>query len=201
MTLLITGFEAFGGWSLNPTESVAPAVAKALGLPHAILPVDLRDAPARLRALRDRHRPRMTLHLGLSGRASAVQLERAALNVADFRIPDAGGRQPRGDRLVDDAPDGLLTRVDLHALAEVVEGSVISNSAGTYLCNALYFHGLLAGEGNALFVHLPPTPEAKAPPAQTEHGSIGATRMPLQRQIQAIDAVARYLLATLESTP
>lgn len=215
MTLLITGFDAFGGWSANPTAQVASAVASALGLPHAVLPVDLVEAPRALEALCARHRPAASLHLGLSGSAPAVQLERAALNVADFDLADASGRRPRSEPLVPGAPDGLMTRVDLHRLRAAVPGTVVSNSAGTYVCNALYFHALLASQGRALFVHLPPTPGLRGPasgpgratsgpgvaPAGSRDPGDDGPSMDLGQQVRAIEAIARYLLATLEPAP
>lgn len=198
MTLLITGFEAFGGWSANPTAELAPAVAQRFGLPHAVLAVDLEEAPRALQALREQHRPALSLHLGLSGQATAVTLERAALNVVDFRIADVAGRQPRRGRIVQGGPDGLMTRVDLLSLQAAVEGTVISNSAGTYLCNALYYHALLESAGRALFVHVPPTPGLQAPSSGTEHDLPGGSAMALSDQMRAVEAIARYLLATLE---
>ncbi len=197
--LLITGFEAFGGWSFNPTAELAPAVGAALAVPWTVLPVDLVEAPRILNELCSKHRPDWTLHLGLSGRAQTIELERAALNVADFRIPDAAGRQPRGDRLVSGAPDGLMTCADLYGLRDALPGAVISNTAGTYLCNALYFHGLLTSQGRALFVHVPPTPGMEAPSSTTEHASSGGVRVPLRDLERAITAIARYLRATPES--
>ncbi len=197
--LLITGFEPFGGWQSNPTQIIAPAVADALGLPHLVLPVDLIDAPRALARACVQHRPMFTLHLGLSGRATSIQLERVAINVADFRIADAAGRQPRADRLVEDAPDGLLSRVDLHALRDACPQAEISNTAGTYLCNALYFHALLRSQGRSLFVHVPPTPGMQAAAASTEHGAPAAPGMPIEQQIQAVEAIARYLLGSLET--
>jgi pyroglutamyl-peptidase len=196
MTLLITGFEPFGGWSENPTAAIAPAVGEALGQPWAILPVDLDEAPRRLRELRERHRPKLTLHLGLSGRATGLELERAALNVADFRIPDAVGRQPFGTPLIEGAPDGLMTRLDLYGVRDAVDGAVISNSAGTYLCNALYYFALHLSGGRSLFIHVPPTPGMVADADRTEHGRIAPGSLPLEAQIQAVEAAALYLLAT-----
>ena len=197
--LLITGFQAFGGWAYNPTAIVAPAVAASLGIPHAILPVVMEAAPAALAAARAAHRPAFTLHLGLSGRAPLLQLERVAVNIADFRIPDAAGRQPRAQRLVDGAPDGLMTGIDLHDLASSVPGTAISNSAGTFLCNALYFHALLASARRSLFVHVPPTPDLRPPASRTEDGLPVLHGVPLEVQITAVESIARYLLARLES--
>ncbi len=192
--LLVTGFEAFGGWPSNPTAELAPAVAEALGLPWIVLPVDLVEAPRALEAACARWSPAFTLHLGLSGRATAVQLERRAVNVAEFRIPDAAGRQPRGAALVTAAPPSLETRADLDALA-AASGAALSESAGTYLCNALYFHALLRSGGNSLFVHVPPTPGLRAVGEGTEHGGGGSPGLPMAALRTAVAAIARGLLA------
>ncbi len=205
MKLLITAFEPFGPWLVNPTAQVARAAARELGdgVSIRVLPVDVIEAPARLReALTER--PDAVLSLGLSGRARAVALERVAVNLADFAIPDNAGNQPRSERLIADAPDAWLCGVDLHPLREnllALDVPVeLSLSAGSYVCNAVYFQLLSACRPlgrPALFVHLPPLP-GQAARAQVQ--GPGESRIDASAgldeavQVRAVVAAARYLL-------
>lgn len=198
--LLVTGFERFGSWPINPTASVAAAVAEALGARAAVLPVTLADAPAALAAALDGIDA--LLCLGLHGSSRAARVERAALNVADFSIPDNAGHRAAAETLVPGAPDGLLSPVPVRAVAEAIAGegipAEVSDSAGTYLCNAVYFHGLLALRGRpVLFLHVPPTPElvrAADGVAGADGGAARVPGMPLEQQVRAAQIAASFLM-------
>ena len=221
MTLLVTAFEKFGPWAHNHTVDIAEALAAELGADALTLPVDLLSAPSLLRARLASSPPSALLSLGLHGRAKAMRVERAALNVADFRIPDNAGRSASGP-LIPGAPDGLLTSVDVRALVEEVRAADVpadvSNSAGTYLCNAIFYFGLTEVRRlgiPGLFVHVPPVPGAaveaaerlaamraagKLPAGPPRHltGEDGGVDqdvgLPLDQQIRAVFVVARHLL-------
>lgn|GEM_PF-812782 len=223
MSLLLTAFEPFGPWESNSTTEVARRAAAQLDAAPVVLPVDLTQAPLRLRAAIDELAPSAVLLLGLHGRARAVRVERAALNIADFRIADNAGRTVRSAPLVPGAPDGLMTGVDVNALVDAMRHcgvpADVSNSAGTYLCNAVYYVALLAlvgGATPALFLHLPPLPGAaaraqerlvamrasgEAPPATDarltgEDGGLDpGVGMLLDLQVHAVVLAARHLLA------
>lgn len=221
MSLLVTSFEAFGAWDHNPTVDVAAGVVAAIpGARTVTLPVDLAVAPNLLRGhLAD---ARAVLLLGLHGRARAVRVERVALNVADFRLADNAGRTVRSAPLVPGAPDAFLTTVDVRALVDAIRQvgvpADVSNSAGTYLCNAAYYAALRADPRRpCLFLHLPPLPGTAAdaaarlvamrdagevpagPPAHLsgEEGGIDPDAgLALDAQISAAVLAARTLLAS-----
>lgn len=168
--LLVTAFEPFGAWDHNPTVDVAAGVVAEIPDARTVtLPVDLGAAPNLLRAhLRDAS---AVLLLGLHGRARAVRVERVAINVADFRIADNAGRTVRSAPLVPGAPEGLLTTVDVRAVVDGIRDldvpADVSNSAGTYLCNAAYYVALHDAPARpCLFVHLPPLPGTAADAAE-----------------------------------
>lgn len=157
MSLLVTAFEPFGDWERNTSADVGRAVAAELGVDLAILPVDLEIGPRRL--IEQLEPYTAVLSLGLHGRARALRIERVGLNLADFEVPDNAGRTVSAQRL-EEGPDALMTSVDVRGLvATIREAGVpadVSNSAGTYLCNAVYYTALR--RRRALFVHVPPAP-------------------------------------------
>lgn len=169
MTLLVTAFEPFGPWDHNSTVDVAEKLSYELGAATLTLPVDIVSAPQLLRSTIRAIGPTAVLALGLHGRTRSVRVERAALNVADFSLADNAGRVVHSQPVVEGAPDGRLTSANVREVVNTMRAdgvpADVSNSAGTYLCNAIYFVALdaLAEDGcdaGALFLHLPPLPGA-----------------------------------------
>ena len=207
MSVLITAFEPFGDWERNTTRDVGEAVAALSGAELLVLPVDLEEAPRLLHAAIDERKDRMTvlLALGLHSRGAAIRVERSAENIADFRIPDNAGRRPRKQRLVPEAPTRLVTAVDVDAVVAAMRGTGAevepSTNAGTYLCNAVYFHLLyrLRRWGvSTVFLHLPPAPgdAARALARRAEQLAGDPVALALSAQERAIDPLAAMELPT-----
>lgn len=143
-------------------EAIAGArlVKERLSVSFASSHVEAMEAVAR-------HRPDLVIALGQAPR-SEVCLERVALNIMHSAKPDNDGFMPRTLRIVAGAPDGLFTPVPVDALCAQLQQRGfqcrVSNTAGTYVCNYVYFNllwekvcrrrGALA-RCPVLFVHVP----------------------------------------------
>ena len=96
-TILLTGFEPFGGESVNPSWEIARALdgwaCEGRTVRAVQLPCAFGDALGRLDEALAAHRPELVVCLGQAGGRTEISLERAALNVDDARIPDNLGRQ------------------------------------------------------------------------------------------------------------
>lgn len=170
--ILVTGFEPFHSFRRNPSGELARHLDGTMvgGMPVVgrVLPVAARELPGVLASLVDDVRPAIVLALGLSRRA-VLSMERVAINVLDFRLPDSGGLQPRDAPIVADGPAAYLATLPVRHTVETwrrhgVPGEV-SYTAGTFCCNqAMYLLlRLAAGAGRlAGFVHVPPLPEQVA---------------------------------------
>src|SRR5579883_2650751 len=90
--VLMTGFEPFGGSNVNPSAVLAEMLdGERVGevrVAASVLPVGEESGPRALEAAIERHTPDVVLSLGLAGGRAALSIERAALNVLDFPIPD-----------------------------------------------------------------------------------------------------------------
>ena len=111
--------------------------------------------------------PAAVISTGQSSRAS-ISLERVAINVADARIPYNCDTQPKDEPLNGEGPaayfSGLPLREIFEALKEAKVPAAISNSAGTFGCNQIFYHLMdyRAKEGldiPAGFIHVPCLPE------------------------------------------
>ncbi len=171
----MTGFEPFGGESVNPSLEAVRALAawrpQGVTLGVAPLPVSTVGLGAALRAAVAAHAAEAVLLVGQAGSRIEVSVERVGINVIDARIPDNDGAQPVDVPVMPGGPAAYLATLPIKAIAAALRAAgvpaAVSNTAGTFLCNAgLYlachlatteFPGLRAG-----FLHVPLLPEQAA---------------------------------------
>lgn len=193
-TILLTGFEPFGGEPLNPSwEAVRGLDGQHLGEHHLIRAVRLSCvfdlALAELEAELTQHQPVLVLAVGQAGGRCELSLERVAINLDDARIPDNAGAQPIDRPIVADGPAAYFTTLPIKAmvlaLREAGLPAAVSYSAGTYVCNHL-FYGLMhriARDGlrcRGGFLHIPYLPE------QAARQPTGAPSMSLTQIVQGL---------------
>ncbi|WP_457334793.1 pyroglutamyl-peptidase I [Rhizobacter sp. P5_C2] len=195
-TVLVTGFEPFGGETLNPSWEAARALdGEPLG--HAVfaarrLPCVVDDAgPALIDAIEELN-PALVLCLGLAGGRTDVSIERVAINIVDARIPDNAGRQPVDEPVVEGGPAAYFSTLPIKAMLRALHDdgipASISSTAGTYVCNAVFYAlaHYLASERPALrggFIHVP-----WLPAMATRHA--GAPSLALDAVVQAVRVMA-----------
>jgi pyroglutamyl-peptidase len=168
VTVLLTAFEPFDGQEVNASWLAVESVAAAWSGPPlevVCLPVSFARAPVALLAALQRVRPDVVVCVGEAGEREAVSIERVAINVADARIPDNDGARPVDEPLVPDGPAAYLSRLPLReGVAAVTRSGVpaeVSNSAGTFVCNTVFYELARALAGTGVphgFVHVPRTP-------------------------------------------
>jgi pyroglutamyl-peptidase len=169
--ILVTGFEPFGGHAVNPSEGLAKAldgrVVGARAVRAAILPVHHREAAARAVALVDELRPDAVVHFGLAGGRARVALERVAVNLVDFDVPDNAGYLARGEVCEPGGPSAYLATLPLPPMLDALLGegipAYLSSTAGTYVCNRTMYATLHQAATRRLglragLVHLPLLP-------------------------------------------
>jgi pyroglutamyl-peptidase len=165
---MLTAFEPFAGETINPSLEAARQMAgvEFCGADVTVLelPVERHAAiEIALDGLRDL-RPDVVVMLGVAINRFRITPERVAINTDDFRIPDNAGNQPAGEPIVDGGPVGYFSTLPVRAIVDRLLKanipSAISNSAGTYLCNRLFYSVMhhIAAEGlpaAAGFIHVP----------------------------------------------
>lgn len=170
-TVLLTGFEPFDGAQANPSWV---AVQRAAELWHetvpghelvtAELPVLFGTAADRLDELLAAHAPGLVVATGVASKRTEVTPERVAINVADARIPDNAGEQPEDRPIVPGGPAAYFSTLPLRAAVAAAQASgvpcAVSNTAGTYVCNDVFYRLMHATATTpavrAGFVHVPP---------------------------------------------
>jgi pyroglutamyl-peptidase len=173
MRILLAAFEPFGKHAINASEVVAARVVEEAReggeVNTVVLPVVRFEAARALVDAFEATNPDAVVMLGIADTRGAVTPERIALNVDDYRIPDNAGNAPVDEVIVDGGPlayaSTLPVRAIVSALAEAEIQASISNTAGTYLCNHVFYalmHYLAVTRSRALggFVHIPQLTEA-----------------------------------------
>ncbi|MBA2721643.1 MAG: pyroglutamyl-peptidase I [Methylibium sp.] len=166
--VLVSGFEPFGGAAHNPSQDVARALdgtclADGSVLHGVVLPVRFADASTALAAAIERTRPCLVLALGLATARSEVAIERVALNLCDAAIADNAGLQPRDMPVIEGGPAALFATLPVRAMLEALQAvglpGTLSLSAGSYVCNEVFYRLLYAQGAEGIpagFMHLPP---------------------------------------------
>lgn len=201
-TILLTGFEPFARERFNPTGVIARGLngrrIGGMGVKGVQLPVVVDAAGRRLRGLLDSVVPGAVLATGVAPGRGAVSVERVAVNVLDFDVPDNRGRRYRDRPIRRDGPAAYFSRLPVRRILQSLHRhgvpTELSNSAGTYLCNFAMYTVLdsLALAGRRIpagFVHVPQTPEASV-------GRRGLPSMDLAVTRRAIEVVLREIAAT-----
>lgn len=170
-SILVTGFDAFGGEQVNPAERILnllPSQIQDWQIHTSVLPTVFYDAAQVLKEKVDQVRPCYLISLGQAGGRSMISLERIAINLDDARIADNKGQAPIDQAIELDGPAAYFSTIPikrlLNRLVEVGIPVSISNSAGTYVCNHVMYQGLhlqatTYPEMRVGFIHIPYLPE------------------------------------------
>ncbi|MEJ5068380.1 pyroglutamyl-peptidase I [Enterobacter sp. MYb186] len=170
-TVLITGFEPFGGETLNPSWEVVKQLDGMIidncRVVARQLPCVFGESLEVLNAAIDALQPSVVLAIGQAGGRVDVTVERVAINVDDARIPDNRGQQPVDVAIVPDGPAAWFSTLPIKAMVEALREAGIpasvSQTAGTFVCNHVMYGVLhkLADrpEVKGGFIHIPYLPE------------------------------------------
>ena len=167
--LIITGFDPFGGETVNPSWEAVSRLPDIIGdyrLTKLQIPTVFGTAADTVLAAAAEDAPDVILCVGQAGGRDAVTPERIAVNMASARIPDNRGNQPVETPILPGAPDGIFSTVPAAAMADAITAAglpgKISNTAGTFVCNDTLYRLLHRFAGTAVragFIHVPWLPE------------------------------------------
>ena len=168
MKILLTGFEPFGGDAVNSSQETIKAVACSdfVGAEVFVelLPVSFKRVGNMLVSLIDELGPDVVMMFGQAGTSENIRIERFALNLMDSTKGDNDGYIPNEETIISDSPLALQSTMPVKAMKEVLTEcgipTVVSNSAGLYVCNTTYYTALhhIAAKAlptQAVFIHLP----------------------------------------------
>ncbi|MHA1137264.1 MAG: pyroglutamyl-peptidase I family protein [Candidatus Thorarchaeota archaeon] len=199
-TILVTGFEPFNGFTINPSEEVAKALDGKIIDQHSlvglVLPLDYKNALEVLDIALEKHKPDYVLSCGQANRA-VITIERIAINVLSTKRPDNYDNTPKTDIINHEGPAAYFANLEPQKLVQILKAKEIpadvSYFAGAYGCNWLLYNimqRIKNGEldAKATFIHLPPIP---AQAIQKDMMSLAT--MPLDTQVDAMVEIIKAL--------
>ena len=170
-TLLLTYFGPFPGVPVNPTVALAEGAVRALNTARPDLRVVARELPvsydgssAALRAALQDVQPDALISLGVAVGRDVVSLEQVAINLDSAGIEDNDGDRRCDEPIVPDGREAyfssLPVRASFERLRAAGEPVEISYTAGTYVCNHVFYEGQRISRELGLsipagFVHVP----------------------------------------------
>ncbi len=187
MRTLLTGFGTFGAHTANPSQLIVEALENRPDVIAVVLPVEYHAAGAQIHDLIATYEPDAVIMLGLAASRPVINLERFAVNVDDAHAPDNAGDLAVGRPIAADGPAAYTATLPLADLLAVLEAqqipAQISNHAGAYVCNHVFYAARHALEQMRQripcgFIHLPQITEVD-----------GEAGLPLSTQIAAVEWV------------
>lgn len=167
--LLITGFDPFGGETVNPSWEAVRLLPEAVGayrLTKLQIPTVFGQASEKVLSAAKELHPDVILCIGQAGGRGAVTPEVVAINLREAKIPDNAGNQPVNVPVVKDAPAAYFSTVPVRAMVKAIQDAglpgALSYSAGAFVCNDVLYSLLHRFNGTQMqvgFVHVPFLPE------------------------------------------
>lgn len=167
--LLITGFDPFGGETVNPSwEAVQllPETVSGWQLHKLEVPTVFGKAAEVVLAAAEEIAPDAILCVGQAGGRSAVTPEVVAINLREARIADNEGVQPQNEPVVPHGPAAYFATVPVREMVSAINAAgitaALSYSAGAFVCNDLLYALLHRYDGTAVrvgFIHVPFLPQ------------------------------------------
>ena len=170
MKIIVTGFDPFGGETINPSIECVKALPEIEGveLIRLELPTVFKESAIRLNEVINDVKPDAVLSVGQAGGRAGITMERIAINVDDARIPDNISQQPIDEAIQSEGEAAYFTTLPIKrivkALREAGISAEVSNTAGTFVCNHIMYQALFAATKankpfKAGFMHIPFIPE------------------------------------------
>ena len=204
--LLLTGFEAFGGYKINPSEEIAKNLD---GKEISDIEIISRTIPLRYTEICstivhhiEEINPTIVINMGQAPRPS-IAFERVGINIADCKKSAYNcGSKPVEATIIEGGDTGYFSTLPIQKLTKYLQDRnipcYISNTAGTFGCNQIMYCTLhfisTTPRYNLIkagFIHLPLLPEQAINSPQS-------SSMSLENMTKGIELVIKYLGKTLD---
>ena len=170
MKIIVTGFDPFGGETINPSIECVKALPEIEGveLIRLELPTVFKESAKRLNEVINDVKPDAVLSVGQAGGRAGITMERIAINVDDARIPDNISQQPIDEEIQVEGEAAYFSTLPIKRIVKAIReagiSAEVSNSAGTFVCNHIMYQSLFAATKadkpfKAGFMHIPFIPE------------------------------------------
>jgi pyroglutamyl-peptidase len=198
MKVLISGFAPFGGRDLNPSALLIEAlenkqieIPEGLKVDQILLPVTFEQSFHVLQKKINEFNPDVVIAFGMASTRDSIELENLAVNKIDADLADNLGSQPREQMVNHLGEPSYLSTLPLQGIEGALKDAGLpvkmSNSAGTFVCNYLFYRLMETNQETLRlcgFIHVPQLPEQAKP---------GEPSLPFSDLMKAIQVILDYI--------
>ncbi|CAD5114218.1 unnamed protein product [Dimorphilus gyrociliatus] len=164
--ILVTGFGSFGDYVENPSW-LAVKKLHEMGIETDDFLLVIQEVPVSYETVKKtvpmlwkEYNPELVIHVGVSAKANCITLEECAHNCS-YNLCDVNSSLPEGNVCKENGEDCIHSKLDLKIICTNMNENypikaTISNDAGRYLCEYIYYMSLCENDRRTLFIHVPP---------------------------------------------
>jgi len=191
--ILISGFKPFKKAKINPSEILVQDLSHLSEVKTVVLPVEFECAFTKLKESILTVNPTCILMFGQAAGRTHICLEKIALNWIQTEFADESGVKPMKGKISTHDELAIMARFPIDDLFEKLKAQSLpvelSFSAGTFVCNNLYYKVLKEFPHiPSLFIHVPLLPEQVADIGASSHG----VAMHLDQMQKCLRAIIDY---------
>ncbi len=167
--LLITGFDPFGHYQINPSWEVVKALPDKIGtfsLTKLMLPNIYGLETRMLLEKAQEIGPDIILMLGMDSGTTKVHIDTVAINIQDALMEDNMGRRPWNKPIIENGPAAYFATIPAHELVQQLQKEGLhvhlGYSSGGYVCNDVFYsvaHKFNNTKTKFGFIHVPLLPQ------------------------------------------
>ncbi|ATH59321.1 MULTISPECIES: pyroglutamyl-peptidase I [Staphylococcus] len=198
MKILVTGFDPFGGDTINPAleaVNLLPYEIQGHTIEKLETPTVFNKSKVTIENKLKATHFDIVLAIGQAGGRFELTPERIGINIDDARIPDNEGNQPIDEMIQSSGDAAYFSNLPVKRMTEAIKTAGVparlSNTAGTFVCNhILYQLGFLQATQfpniKFGFIHVPFIPEQVTDKPEQPSMSIQTIAKGLKAALEAI---------------
>lgn len=199
MKILVTGFDPFDQESINPSIEAVKQLPDQIDDAQIFkleIPTVMQQSSDKIIEKMNEINPDVILSVGQERGRADLSIERVAININDFRIPDNQGNQPIDAPIVKNGADAYFSTLPIKAMLKAcLDNDIpasISNTAGTFVCNEVMYliaHTIKTQQLNIRsgFIHIPAIP-------QQVHDKPGIDALELQTIVKGLELCLKAII-------
>ena len=163
--LLITGFDPFGGESINPSWEAVKLLPDIVGdyeIHKMEIPTVFYKAFEMISKKAEEIKPDVIIAVGQAGGRKEITPERVGIKLMDASIPDNEGNKINDKAIIENGENAYFTTLNVKKMVEAIKEAglpaSVSLSAGAFVCNNVLYLLLDKYKGTnvkAGFIHVP----------------------------------------------
>ena len=163
--LLITGFDPFGGESINPSWEAVKLLPDRIGdfeITKLQIPTVFGKAADAVLLAAEKLCPNVIICVGQAGGRTAITPEVIGINLREARIPDNEGNRPENEPVIHGGNTAFFSTIPVRKITDAINAlgipAALSYSAGVFVCNDVLYTVLHKFDGTdvkAGFIHVP----------------------------------------------